>query len=38
MKQNQMYVVELNNAIYEIKNLIERFNSRLNRKEYKIIN
>ena len=37
MKKNQMYILELNYAIYEIKNLMERFKSRLDRTDYRII-
>ena len=37
MKKNQMYILELNYAIYEIKNLMEKFKSRLDRTDYRII-
>lgn len=37
MKNNQMYILELDNAIYEIKNLMEMFSSRLDRADYRII-
>ena len=37
MKKNQIYILELNYAIYEIKNLMERFKSRLDRTDYRII-
>lgn len=37
MKNNQMYILELDNAIYEIKNLMEMFSSRLDRADYSII-
>lgn len=37
MKNNQMYILELDNAIYEIKNLMEMLSSRLDRADYRII-
>lgn len=37
MKNNQMYILQLDNAIYEIKNLMEMFSSRLDRADYRII-
>ena len=37
MKNNQMYILELDNAIYEIKNLMVMFSSRLDRADYRII-
>lgn len=37
MKNNQMYILELDSAIYEIKNLMEMFSSRLDRADYRII-
>ena len=37
MKNSQMYILELDNAIYEIKNLMEMFSSRLDRADYRII-
>lgn len=32
-----MYILELDSAIYEIKNLMEMFSSRLDRADYRII-
>jgi len=37
MKNNKMYILELDYAIYEIKNLMEMFRSRLDRADYRII-
>lgn len=37
MKNNKMYILELDYAIYEIKNLMEMFSSRLDRADYRII-
>lgn len=36
-KKNQIYILELNKATYELKNLMDKFNYRLDRTEYRII-